>query len=126
MNAENKENTSDDPDINAFDNADLTNDEIMRIIQNIEKSTANLVPLNAEEVDKNLQDPTPSTEKKSDETVDKPTESNNPSGPGGDNQCKSITVSNVSNVANVTRNPMMPHMFFSNSNVTVNYNFIQK
>ena len=36
---------------------------------------------------------------------------------------KTINVSNVSTVANVNRYPLMPHMYFPNSNVTINYNF---
>ena len=37
------------------------------------------------------------------------------------NQAKTINYSAVANISN--RNPMMPNMYFPNSNVTINYNF---
>ena len=39
------------------------------------------------------------------------------------NQNKTINVTNVSSIANVNRHPLMPTMYFPNSNVTINYHF---
>ena len=39
------------------------------------------------------------------------------------NQNKTINVTNVSNTANVYCHPLMPTMYFPNSNVTINYHF---
>ena len=44
-----------------------------------------------------------------------------------ENTPKTVNVSAVSNIANVTRNPMMmPRMYFPHSNVTIHYNFSSK
>ena len=40
-----------------------------------------------------------------------------------DNQPKPINLSNVSNVAHITRNPMMPTRYFPSSTIAINYNF---
>ena len=37
-----------------------------------------------------------------------------------------VNVSNVSNIANVNCRPLMPSMYFPNSNVTINYHFHTK
>ena len=36
---------------------------------------------------------------------------------------KTINYSALTNISNINRNPILPHMYFPNSNVTINYNF---
>ena len=97
--AERNEN-SDTPEINFELFPDFEDDELVNVLTQIENENKDLLPV----ADKQLQ-------------IVQQVKEKSPKTP------KTVNFNSVANISN--RNPMMPHMYFPNSNVTINYNFKQ-
>ena len=85
--------------IDSFPDDDMSNDEIIQVLTQIENENKDLVP------------------------AENNTEKNVALTMPDQNQGKTFNFSTISNVANVNRHPLMPTMYFPNSNVMINYNF---